>query len=125
MTIEKRCELRAPGYATAQQPLVSATGGATLKEGNGSCPPMTGRELRAQLRMQHTRNNEAKGPDGGTDDSCASSGDTHYRWRVTGARCGVYEVCFLPEATHAEVSALYPGAAVKPMQCIDDTENTG
>ena len=39
----------------------------------------------------------------------------HYRWRVIGSRCGVYEVCFLPEATHAEVSALYPGAAVSPL----------
>jgi hypothetical protein len=38
-----------------------------------------------------------------------------YRWRVSGSHCGVYEVCFLPEATFAEVSALYPGAVVLPL----------
>lgn len=44
-----------------------------------------------------------------------SHGGAHYRWRVSGSRCGVYEVCFLPEATHAEVSALYPGAVMQPL----------
>jgi hypothetical protein len=45
----------------------------------------------------------------------ASDLAAYYRWRVSGSRCGVYEVCFLPEATSAEVSALYPGAVVEPL----------
>jgi hypothetical protein len=38
-----------------------------------------------------------------------------YRWRVIGSRCGVYEVCCLPELTAAEVRELYPGATVEPL----------
>jgi tubulysin polyketide synthase-like protein len=38
-----------------------------------------------------------------------------YRWRITGSKCGVFEACFLPEATRAEVSALFPGATVAPL----------
>ena len=75
---------------------------------------MTGRELRAQLRMQQGCNSDAKACNSRTGESCPA-GAVHYRWRVIGSRCGVYEVCFLPEATHAEVSALYPGAVVEPL----------
>jgi len=40
---------------------------------------------------------------------------THYRWRIAGSVDGVYEACFVPEATRTEVSAAYPGATVEPI----------
>lgn len=79
---------------------------------------MTGKELRVQLRMQQARNSNAK------ECNDTTGNVAHYRWRVTGSRCGVYEVCFLPEATHAEVSALYLGATVEPMQPLVTVENS-
>jgi len=39
----------------------------------------------------------------------------HFRWRIVGSSDGVCEACFLPETTHAQVSAAYPGATVEPI----------
>jgi len=37
------------------------------------------------------------------------------RWQVSYPGIDPMEVIFAPEATHAEVAALYPGARVEPM----------
>lgn len=107
--------LRSLRDATEQQPVARATHTATSVAKQGPYCPTTGRELRAQLSMQQTRNSDAMVCNGRTDESCAHVAAVHYRWRITGSRCGVYEACFLPETTHAEVSALYPGAKVEPL----------
>jgi hypothetical protein len=45
------------------------------------------------------------------------SGDesAYYRWRVTLPDGTPFEVCCLPSTTAAEMRALYPGAALKPL----------
>ena len=78
--------------------------------------PMKGSELRAQLRMQPSRNSHAT-PEMQRATEVASVADprTHYRWLVTISSGGAFEVCCLPETTAAEMAQLYPRAELRPL----------
>ena len=45
----------------------------------------------------------------------AANDEAARRWQVCFPGIDPMEVIFAPEATHAEVAALYPGARVEPM----------
>ena len=52
-----------------------------------------------------------------TESNCLSliDGTPRYRWRVSGPKCGAFEVCCLPEMTADEMRACYPGATLMPL----------
>jgi hypothetical protein len=71
-------------------------------------PPMTGSELRAQLRAQQARNSGAT-----LDVECETAelrADKARRWRITFPKLAPVEVLFTPEATKEEVLAACFGA---------------
>jgi hypothetical protein len=102
--------------ATAQPPYEGAPDTATLAVARGAVSPLTGAQLRAQLRAQHPRNSPAQLHDGGTAAVAPLAPQSaHYRWRVILADHTAFEVCCLPELTLTEMRELYPGTTVQPL----------
>lgn len=133
--------LRSLGNATAQLSPESATAAATGIKGQKTASPMTGRELRAQLRAQQPRNSELQPPQlerielegvrNADAESCAVAipskrnnatvGETSYWWSVSLPGGSSFDFCSVPELTRVEVEALYAGATVTiPAQPTDD-----
>jgi hypothetical protein len=78
--------------------------------------PMKGSELRAQLRMQPSRNSHATSEmQKATEVASVADTRAHYRWLVTISAGGAFEVCCLPETTAAEMAQLYPRAELRPL----------
>jgi hypothetical protein len=99
--------------ATAQRPQDRRNRPATAGDVQPAVSPMTGRELRAQLRAQQaskylpvTSNSEPL-----KVATCLPE-LPHYRWRVFLADGTPFEVCCLPELTAAEMRELYPGVTI-------------
>jgi len=133
--------LRSLGNATAQLSPDGATGTATDAARETASSPMTGRELRAQLRAQQPRNtgdaapqlerNAAGGERNADDASCAvalpskrnaaTPGERNYWWSVEPVDQPAFSFCSVPELNQSEVEALYPGAVVGiPVDHSDD-----
>ena len=103
--------------ATAQHPPDGRNSGATQPKGGNPSSPMTGQQLRAQLRVQLGRNTPATSGPVTEFDGCTPELDNQLArsWLVRFPNCNPMEVIFAPEATRAEVEAIYRGARIEPL----------
>ena len=97
----------------------SATGGATSDRSKMPGSPMTGAQLRAQLRAQQGHNNELREAQLLSHQVLRDSDrlDTRppYRWLVLWPSGDAREICCLPEQTASALVQCYPGARLLPL----------
>ena len=109
-------QLRSLGNATTQLLQERATGHATRQAEGKPGSPMTGRELRAQLRAQHGRNTVLQqGSDAGAKVAAVANDGARYWWRVSYPAGRAFDFCALPEQNRQQVRDRYPGADVEPL----------
>ena len=100
--------------ATRNSDQENATAGATHIAAHVSNSPMTGRELRAQLRAQQERNKELRGAQLLPPQELRESGGA-YRWLVCWPSGEAREITALPEMMTADLVRCYPGARFLPL----------